>query len=255
MEVIFLGTGSSTGTPVIGCNCPTCTSTDPRNKRTRCSLAIKTESGAILLVDTGPDLRLQALREGIVRVDAVFYTHTHADHLNGIDDLRNFCFLQKQPIPVFGNDIAINDIRQRFSYAFSAPGLHWDKPVLTAHLAQDGFEMAGVKIIPIPVLHGKLPILGYRFNNIAYITDVSEIPDSSMALLEGLDLLLLDCLHYRPHPTHIHLDKSLEYAQQIKAKETYFIHMTHQMEYSEASSKLPPGVHFSYDGLTIKIDK
>ena len=253
MEIIFLGTGSSTGTPVIGCECPTCMSSDPRNKRTRCSIAVQAESGETLLVDTGPDLRLQALREKILRVDGVLYTHTHADHLNGIDDLRNFCFLQKQPIPVFGNDIAIHDIQQRFTYAFAAPGQHWDKPVLKAYVAQEAFELAGLKITPIPVLHGKLPILGYRINNMAYITDVSNIPDSSMPLLEGLDVLLLDCLHYRPHPTHIHFDKSLEYALSINAKETFLIHMTHQMEYGEASSKLPSNVRLSYDGLRLKI--
>lgn len=253
MEIVFLGTGSSTGTPVIGCNCPTCTSSDPRNKRTRCSIAVHTDSGGTLLVDTGPDLRLQALRENILRVDGVLYTHTHADHLNGIDDLRNFCFLQKQPIPIFGNDIAIQDIRQRFSYAFSAPGQHWDKPVLTAHVIEDAFELAGVKITPIPVMHGKLPILGYRINNMAYITDVSDISELSMSLLEGLDVLLLDCLHYRPHPTHIHFEKSIEYALNIKPKETFFIHMTHQMEFSEASSKLPSNIMLAYDGLRIKL--
>lgn len=253
MEVTFLGTGSSTGTPVIGCDCLTCTSSDPRNKRTRCSIAVQMDTGETLLVDTGPDLRLQALRENILRVDGVLYTHTHADHLNGIDDLRNFCFLQKQPIPVFGNDIAIHDIRQRFSYAFAEPGQHWDKPVLTAQVVENVFELAGVEITPIPVMHGKLPILGYRINNMAYITDVSHIPDSSMPLLEGLDLLMLDCLHYRPHPTHIHFDKSLEYAFDINAKETFLIHMTHQMEFSEVSSRLPSNIHLSYDGLRLKL--
>ena len=251
MEIIFLGTGSSTGTPVIGCDCATCLSSDPRNKRTRCSVAIHTATGT-LLIDTGPDLRLQALRENILRVDGVLYTHTHADHLNGIDDLRNFCFLQKQPIPVFGNDITIQNILQRFNYAFAAPGLHWDKPVLTSHVVEDMFELAGVKITPIPVMHGKLPILGYRINNMAYITDVSKISDSSLVLLEGLDVLLLDCLHYRPHPTHIHFEKSLEYALAIKAKETFLIHMTHQMEFSEVSSKLPSNIYLSYDGLRVK---
>ncbi len=253
MEIIFLGTGSSTGTPVIGCECPTCLSNDPRNKRTRCSVAVQFESGATLLIDTGPDLRLQALREKIVRVDGVLYTHTHADHLNGIDDLRNFCFLQKQAIPVYGNDIAINDVQQRFSYAFAAPGQNWDKPVLTAHVVEKAFQLAGETVTPIPVMHGKLPIFGYRIGNMAYITDVSLIPDASMPLLEGLDLLLLDCLHYRPHPTHIHFDKSLEYALNIKAKKTFFIHMTHQMEFSEASDRLPPNIQFSYDGLRVNI--
>jgi len=251
MEIICLGTGSSTGTPVIGCACATCTSSDPRNVRTRCSAAIKTDSGEVLLIDTGPDLRLQALREGIIRTDAVLYTHTHADHLNGIDDLRNFCFLQNQPIPVFGNDITINSIRDRFSYAFAPPSHHWDKPVLTSHIVDSGFDFAGVHITPIPVLHGKLPIFGYRINNFVYITDVSEIPEASFELMLGLDLLLLDCLHYRPHPTHINFEKSLEYALRINAKRTYLIHMTHQMEFSEVTPKLPPNVFLAYDGLRL----
>ena len=254
MEIIFLGTGSSTGTPVIGCTCPTCMSADPRNKRTRCSVAIRMDSGATLLIDTGPDLRLQALREELLRVDGVLYTHTHADHLNGIDDLRNFCFLQQQAIAIYGNDIAINGIRQRFSYAFAPPGQHWDKPVLTSHIIAEPFDLAGARITPIPVMHGKLPILGYRINNAAYITDVSEIPESSFPLLAGLDTLLLDCLHYRPHPTHIHFDKSLEYAAKIDAKQTYLIHMTHQMEYAEVSARLPANTHLGYDGLRLRLD-
>ncbi len=255
MEIIFLGTGSSTGTPVIGCNCPTCLSSDPRNKRTRCSVAIKTDAGKVLLIDTGPDLRLQALREDILRVDGVLYTHTHADHLNGIDDLRNFCFLQKHPIPVFGNEITINDIRQRFTYAFAPPGEYWDKPVLTSQVVQLPFILEEVQVTPIPVMHGKLPILGYRIGDVAYITDVSDIPDSSMALLDGLEVLMLDCLHFRPHHTHIHFDKSVEYARQIQAKQTFFIHMTHQVEYGEASRLLPENMHFAFDGHRVNVNQ
>lgn len=254
MEIILLGSGSSTGTPVIGCPCPTCASSDPRNKRTRCSVAVRSPAGQTLLIDTGPDLRLQALREGIMRVDGVLYSHTHADHLNGIDDLRNFCFLQKQVIPIFGNDITIHGIQQRFGYAFAVPGTHWDKPVLSSHVVTDAFDFAGAAITPIPVMHGKLPIFGYRINKLAYITDVSMIPDSSIALLQGLEVLLLDCLHYRPHPTHIHLEKSLAYAEQIGARETYLIHMTHQMEYTELSARLPPRVRAGYDGLRLTLD-
>ncbi len=254
MEIIFLGTGSSTGTPVIGCGCPACVSDNPRNRRTRCSAAVRTGAGQVLLIDTGPDLRLQALRENLLQVDGVLYTHTHADHLNGIDDLRNFCYLQKRPIPVFGNELTINNIRQRFGYAFGPPGQYWDKPVLTSHVVADGFEFAGARITPIPVMHGKLQIIGYRINNMAYLTDISHISDDSMRLLGGLDVLLLDCLHYRPHPTHVHFDQSLEYARRINARETYLIHMTHQMEYAEASSRLPPGVRLGYDGLRLYID-
>lgn len=210
------------------------------------------DSEATFLIDTGPDLRLQALREGLVRVDGVLYSHTHADHLNGIDDLRNFCYLQKQPIPIYGNGLAVNNITERFSYAFAPPGDHWDKPVLTAHVVDGPFRASGTRIIPIPLMHGKLPIFGYRINNMAYLTDVSEIPESSLSLLEGLDVLLLDCLHYRPHPTHIHFDKSIEYAKKISARMTYLIHMTHQMEYSELTRRLPANIRVGYDGLRLK---
>ncbi|MDA8093908.1 MAG: MBL fold metallo-hydrolase [Betaproteobacteria bacterium] len=253
MEIVFLGTGSSTGTPVIGCDCATCRSADPRNKRTRASVAVSLPQGPTLLIDTGPDLRLQALREGLLRVDGVLYTHTHADHLNGIDDLRNFCYLQRAPIPIFGNETTVRDIEARFRYAFAAPGQHWDKPVLTAHAVCAPFHAAGLEVTPLPVLHGRLPILGYRIGDIAYITDVSEIPEATLPLLRNLDVLMLDCLHDLPHPTHMHLARSLEYAQAIAARRTYFIHMTHRMEFVAASRQLPDGVELAYDGLRVSV--
>lgn len=253
MEIILLGTGSSTGTPVIGCRCPTCLSTDPRNKRTRCSAAVITDGGETLLIDSGPDLRLQALRENISRVDAVLYTHAHADHLNGIDDLRNFCYLQKQAIPIFANETTLSTIQQRFAYAFMPPGQHWNRPVLTAHTAEQEFAIGNTRITPIPVMHGRQQILGYKINNVAYVTDVSSISEESMCLLEGLDLLLLDCLHYTPHNTHFHLEKSIEAAQALRARRTYFIHMTHQMEYFSLRAQLPDNIEPAYDGLRVSV--
>ncbi len=253
MEIVLLGTGSSTGTPVIGCNCPTCLSGDPKNKRTRSSAAITTDSGEVLLLDTSPDLRLQALREGIVRVDGVLYTHAHADHLNGIDDLRNFCHIQKQAIPIFGNETTINAIQDRFSYAFAPVGAHWNRPVLTAHPVQEKFNVGSVSVMPIPVKHGRQEILGYRINNIAYITDVSLIYDESFALLRGLDALFLDCLHYQPHNTHFHVELSIEIAQRIDALQTYFIHMTHQVDYSALLKILPERIMPGYDGLRLRV--
>lgn len=254
MEIILLGAGSSAGTPVIGCGCATCRSPDPRNRRTRCSLAVKLDSGALLLLDTGPDLRFQALREGIARVDGVLYTHFHADHLNGIDDLRSFCQLQRQAIPVYGNAVTLNGIVSRFDYAFpAAEQRHWDKPVLSAHAVAAAFEAGGVLVEPVPVMHGKYEILGYRIDKMAYLTDVSDIPDASLEKLRNLDVLFLDCLRYRFHPTHFNLEQALAWAEKIGARETHLIHMTHEMEYAELAARLPPGVKVGYDGLRLRI--
>ncbi len=253
MQLIMLGAGSSAGTPVIGCDCTTCRSTDARNHRTRCSSAIELPDGKIILIDTGPDLRQQALRERLSRVDAVLYTHTHADHLHGIDDLRAFCQLQRQQIPLYGSPDTVRHIINKFPYVLREPGDFWDLPVLGVHVVEQPFNLFGMQIVPIPVKHGNSDILGYRIGNLAYITDVSSIPDNSMTLLQGLDVLLLDCLRFKPHPTHVNLEQSLAYAGHIKARQTYLIHMTHEIEYMAVSQRLPDSVRLGYDGLRIKL--
>jgi phosphoribosyl 1,2-cyclic phosphate phosphodiesterase len=253
VQLTLLGVGSSAGTPVIGCECRTCVSTDPRNKRTRCSAAITLPAGEVILIDTGPDLRLQALRENLRRVDAVLYTHTHADHLNGIDDLRSFCQINRKQIPLYGSLEHMDTIAARFGYTLREPGDFWDLPVLSANQVNATFLLFGVAITPIPIKHGRANILGYRIGNLAYLTDVSEIPEDSLALLHGLDVLLLDCLRYKPHHTHINLEQSLDYAGRINAGSTYLIHMTHQLEYAEVSANLPPGVYMGYDGLRLDV--
>ena len=254
MQLTLLGVGSSAGTPVIGCECKTCTSTDPRNNRTRCSSAITLATGEVLLIDTGPDLRQQALREKLSRVDAVLYTHTHADHLNGIDDLRSFCQLNRRQIPLYGSLDHMSHIGARFGYTLREPGDFWDLPVLSANQVDGPFTIFGQRIVPVPVKHGRANVNGYRVGNMAYLTDVSEIPESSLELLAGLDVLLLDCLRYKPHHTHINLEQSLAYAARIGAARTYLIHMTHELEYNEVSRTLPPNVHVGYDGLQIAIE-
>lgn len=251
MQLTVLGCGSSGGTPVIGCDCATCASPDPRNRRTRSSAVIFTPDGQALLIDTGPDLRQQALRENLRRVDAVLYTHTHADHVHGIDDLRGFCQLQRQRIPLYGSAECMANIAGRFGYTLRATEGYWDLPVLSANPVDTPFEACGVTVTPIPALHGHSSIYGYRIGNIAYLTDVSEIPPASLELLHGLEILLLDCLRYKPHHTHINLEQSLRYASLINARNTYLIHMTHEMEYGELSARLPPGVHVAYDGLRL----
>jgi phosphoribosyl 1,2-cyclic phosphate phosphodiesterase len=254
MQLTMLGVGSSAGTPVIGCKCATCLSSNPRNKRTRSSAVVTMPGGEVVLIDTGPDLRQQALREGLLRVDAVLYTHTHADHLHGIDDLRAFCQIQRQQIPLYGNQDAVSHISSKFAYVLREPEDFWELPVLSINRVNGAFSLFGVTIIPIPIKHGRSDILGYRIGNMAYLTDVSEIPQSSLDLLQGLDVLMLDCLRYKPHFTHINLEQSLAYASHIKARNTYLIHMTHEMEFDALSQQLPPSVHVAYDGLKLSIE-
>jgi phosphoribosyl 1,2-cyclic phosphate phosphodiesterase len=256
MQLTMLGVGSSAGTPVVGCSCTTCLSTDARNKRTRCSSLITLDSGENILIDTGPDLRIQSLREGIKRVDAVLYTHTHADHLHGIDDLRAFCVLQRKQIPLYAKQDAVEHISQKFGYTLRDPSNFWEMPVLRTEAVDAPFDLFDVKITPIPVLHGKSHIFGYRVGNMAYMTDVSEIPETSFALLENLDVVLLDCLRETAHPTHINIEQSLAYIGRINAKQSYMIHMTHELEYATLTSKLAnnsqKSVFVGFDGLKLR---
>jgi phosphoribosyl 1,2-cyclic phosphate phosphodiesterase len=253
MQLTMLGVGSSAGTPVVGCSCATCVSDNPRNQRTRCSSLITLDSGDNILIDTGPDLRSQSLRENIKRIDAVFYTHTHADHLHGIDDLRAFCQIQRKQIPLYAKQDAVEHIKQKFGYVLRDPSDFWEMPVLRTETIHAPFELFGMKITPIPVMHGKSHILGYRIGNLAYMTDVSEIPESSLALLKDLDIVLLDCLREKSHPTHINIEQSLAYIGRIKAKQSYMIHMTHELEYASLSKKLPKDVFVGFDGLKLHI--
>ena len=251
MQLTMLGVGSSAGTPAVGCGCATCTSTDTRNKRTRCSSLITLDSGENILIDTGPDLRNQALRENIKRVDAVLYTHTHADHLHGSDDLRAFCQIQRKQIPLYAKADAVAHITQKFGYVLREPSDFWEMPVLRIESVEAPFMLFGTQITPIPVMHGKSHIFGYRVGNIAYLTDVSEIPETSIALLQDLDFLLLDCLRETTHPTHINIEQSLAYIGRIKAKQSYMIHMTHDLEYSRLTNQLPKGAFVGFDGLKL----
>ena len=254
MQLTMLGVGSSAGTPVVGCCCNTCTSNNMRNKRTRCSSLITLDSGENILIDTGPDLRDQALRENINRVDAVLYTHTHADHLHGIDDLRAFCVLQRQQIPLYAKADAVTHISQKFGYTLREPSNFWEMPVLRIESIDAPFKLFNTSITPIPVMHGKSHIFGYRVGNIAYLTDVSEIPESSFALLENLDIVLIDCLREVTHPTHMNIEQSLAYIGRIQAKQSYMIHMTHELEYVSLANQLPKDVFVGYDGLKLSVN-
>ena len=250
----ILGAGSSAGTPVVGCKCQTCLSINPRNTRTRCSSLITLKNGKNILIDTSPDLREQSLRESITDVDAVLFTHAHADHCHGIDDLRAFCQINKIQIPLYGNKDVIDQLTNKFKYAMIEPKNFWEIPVLKPHIVNAPFEIFDEIITPIPVMHGNNSINGYRIGNLGYITDASEISENSMKLLEGVDALLLDCLRMEPHFTHLSFSESIEIAKKIKAKKTYLIHMTHSLEYESLRKILPEGVYVGYDGLKLQIN-
>jgi phosphoribosyl 1,2-cyclic phosphate phosphodiesterase len=253
MQLTILGAGSSAGTPAIGCQCDTCRSDNPRNKRTRCSSIITLDTGENILIDTGPDLRLQALRENMTNIGAVLYTHTHADHLHGIDDLRGFCQVNRKQIPLYSYQEAVEHIKDKFGYTLREPCDFWDLPVLSINEVNAPFDLFGTIVTPIPIMHGRIQIFGYRIGNIAYMTDVSSIPESSFGLLENLDLLLIDCLRVKEHPTHLNIEQSLAYISLIKAKQSVLIHMTHELEYKTLTKMLPKNVSVGYDGLKINI--
>jgi phosphoribosyl 1,2-cyclic phosphate phosphodiesterase len=253
MQLTILGAGSSAGTPALGCTCATCVSTDPRNKRTRCSSVVTLDDGRVILIDTSPDLRQQALREKLLRVDAVLYTHTHADHLHGIDDLRAFCQINRCQIPLYSYPEAISHIQDKFGYTLREPSNYWDLPVLAAHVVEAPFTAAGVQVTPIPVMHGKIRIYAYRIGDLVYMTDVSAIPESSFDLLQGVDVLLIDCLRETPHPTHVSVSESLALIERIGARRNVLIHMTHELEYHALQARLPAHVAVGYDGLQLSL--
>ncbi|QDC44268.1 MBL fold metallo-hydrolase [Methylophilus medardicus] len=252
MQLTMLGVGSSAGTPAVGCTCATCSSDNPRNKRTRCSSMVTLDDGRVILIDTTPDLRQQALREQMRRVDAVLYTHTHADHLHGIDDLRAFCQINRCQIPIYSYAEAIRHIQEKFGYTIREPiPQFWDLPVLAAHVVDAPFEAAGQTVTPIPVMHGKIRIHAYRIGNLVYMTDVSEIPETSYPLLQNVDLLLIDCLREKPHPTHVSVEESLGLIALIGARRNVLIHMTHELEYHALQARMPANVQVGYDGMKL----
>jgi phosphoribosyl 1,2-cyclic phosphate phosphodiesterase len=253
VELTFLGTGTSHGIPVIGCQCSVCTSSNPKNKRTRSSVILEVQ-GLNILIDTATEFRLQALAAQIERVDAVLYTHCHADHVFGFDDLRVFGYHQQQAVPVYGNEPTITELRSVFAYAFRKTQEGGGKPQVETNIVAGQFQIQGVEITPIPVFHGELPIFGYRIGRAAYVTDCSCIPPQSLTLLKDLDLLILGVIRREPHPTHMHLDQALELVETLRPKRTYFTHISHLLDHDETNHTLPQGVELAYDGLRITVD-
>jgi phosphoribosyl 1,2-cyclic phosphate phosphodiesterase len=251
MRVTFLGTGTSTGVPVIGCRCRVCTSSDPRNQRLRQSVAIESH-GKHFLIDTTPDLRLQLLRHPIPRLDFLLFTHSHSDHLMGLDDIRPFNFRQRESVHAYANAMTVKAIRRAFAYIWDASQIGGGKPQLELHEIDGAFTHDGVDIVPIPVAHGDWTILGFRIGPFAYITDTNGVPASSMKLLEGIDTLALDGLRPAPrHPTHFTIDEAVSVAHQIGAKTTYLIHLSHEVDHAELEATLPADVRVAWDGLEL----
>lgn len=253
LVVTILGCGTSTGVPVIGCHCAVCTSDDPRNRRLRCGLRVE-GGGRTVLVDTPPDLRQQALAHCIEEVDAVVFTHAHADHIFGLDDLRTFCFRRERPIPCYGSAATLRRIRETFAYVFDGGGQEGGgKPRLELRPIAGDFAVEGMPWRAIPLLHGRLEVYGYRIGDFAYLTDCSAIPDASRELLAGVDTLVLDALRYRPHSTHFHLAAAVEEARRIGARRTYFTHLAHDIDATAVEIELPPGMELAHDGLRLEL--
>ena len=257
MRLIFLGTGTSFGIPQIGCGCDVCHSADPRDRRTRAGALLQADDASIL-IDTPPELRLQLVAAGQCRVDAVLYTHAHADHINGIDDLRMFSVREGRPLPIYGPPETLESLRASFDYIFNdsvRPYEGTSKPCLDLRPLEPGREVtvAGVHVLPLAFRHGHVRVYGYRIGDIAYITDVKTVPPEVRGRLHGLRVLVLNALWWRPHPTHLSIAEAIEVARDLGAAQTYLTHLTHETGHAELEAQLPPGVRPAYDGLTVEV--
>jgi phosphoribosyl 1,2-cyclic phosphate phosphodiesterase len=252
IELLFLGSGTSAGVPMIGCKCDVCTSPHPHDKRTRPSVLISYADTRVL-VDTTPELRLQAVANGVDRIDAVVYTHAHADHIMGLDDVRRFNAIKGGPLDVWADDPTHATLQRCFGYAFRepSPDLKVFRPHLERRHIAGPFSIGGMTWTPVPLLHGDMPVLGFRVGRLAYCTDVSFIPEESFPLLEGLDVLVLDALQRRKHTTHFNLEEAVEAAARIGARQTWFTHIAHGLPHEQTNRELPEGVRLAHDGLRV----
>jgi phosphoribosyl 1,2-cyclic phosphate phosphodiesterase len=258
VQLLVLGSGTSAGVPMIGCHCPVCTSPDPHDKRTRASVVISYGGPAgakqtRVLVDTTPELRLQCITNDVHRIDAVVYTHAHADHVMGLDDCRRFNAVSGGPLDVWADDLTHETLQRCFGYAFTEPGadLKVFRPHLIPRTINGPFDIGGATWTPIPLMHGDLPVLGFRVGRAAYCTDVSFIPSSSYPLLEGLDVLVLDALQRKRHITHFSLEQAVVEAKKIGAKQTLFTHIAHGLAHAETNAELPDNIRLAYDGQRV----
>ncbi|HUQ90410.1 MAG TPA: MBL fold metallo-hydrolase [Bryobacteraceae bacterium] len=255
IRLTVLGSGTSAGVPTIGCRCAVCTSRDPRDTRLRPSVALRFQDRSVV-IDTTPDFRAQALRSGLERLDAVLFTHSHADHVMGLDDTRAFNFRQRGEIPIYGSEETIAVIQRIFAYIFTDEESESWVPKLRAHVfgADDVFDLFGATVTPIRLKHGKGTVFGFRMGSLAYLTDHSDIPPESLEKLYGLDVLFLDALRHKPHPTHSTVQKSLQHVEVLKPRRAYFTHISHDLAHQRTEELLPPHVRLAYDGLEIVVE-
>jgi len=254
LKITVLGTGTSVGVPTIGCHCSVCTSEDPRDRRLRPSVFLS-YGGRGVLIDTSPDFRQQALRFDVDRLDAILFTHSHADHILGLDDVRPFNFHQSGSIPIYGDKHTLTVIQRVFQYIFDGAQTESSKPRIVPHtLDEEPLFLFGQEFVPIPLHHGRGLTLGFRFGKAAYLTDHSEIPDASKEKLKDLDVLFLDALRHKPHPTHTTVEDSLRHVEELRPKRAYFTHICHDLPHAETEKTLPAGVHLAYDGLELTVE-
>lgn len=253
MRLHFLGTGTSLGVPVIGCTCDVCSSNDSRNRRMRPSVWIEI-AGKHIVIDTPAEFRLQALRAGIPRLDALFYTHAHADHVFGIDDIRRFNQIQREVIPLYASKETLDALHRMAGYIFDLSNENWAVPKARPHELSGPFELFDTTIEPLLVWHGTMPVTAFRIGRMAYVTDCSAIPDESMERLYDLDLLVLDALRHRPHPTHFSISQAVEVIEKLKPRRALLTHLCHEVDHEKTEAELPPHIRLAYDGLVEEID-
>ena len=265
LKVTVLGSGTSHGVPAIGCDCDVCRSTDPKDRRTRPSILVQLADDAgpdvafaravrSILIDTSTDLRMQAIANDVRRVDAILFTHSHADHIFGLDDVRRYNQMQQSSIPCYADEETVANLKRMFAYVFNPPAQKGGGvPQLSISRIAGPFSLGGVEIVPVPLLHGRLPVLGFRIGSFAYLTDCNRIPDASWPLLEGVRTVILDALRHRPHSTHFSVGEAIEVVGRLRAERAWFTHICHDLRHAATNAQLPAGVELAYDGLVLTI--